>query len=58
MSDMIYIEEKYRNFITFDSVTRIYTVWDETQAYTIGETSYPKVAEAMLDAYSKYYLGE
>lgn len=52
------IEDKYKNFITLDMETGEYTVWDETQAYTIGTTYYAKVAEAMLDAYCKYYLGE
>jgi hypothetical protein len=51
-------EFKYSNFITFDEVTKLYTVWDETQAYEVGTTWYPKVAEAMVEAYGKFYLGE
>ena len=49
------INEKYKNFITWDEKTG-YTVWDETQAYEVGTTWYPKVAEAMMDAYGLYYL--
>lgn len=48
--------QEYKSFITFDPNTNEYTVWDETQAYTVGTTCYPKVAEAMMDAYIKYYL--
>lgn len=48
--------DEYKNFISYDSETKEYTVWDETQAYTIGTTCYPKVAEAMLQAYCTYYL--
>lgn len=49
------VDEKYKNFITWDENTG-YTVWDETQAYEIGTTWYPKVAYAMMDAYTTYYL--
>lgn len=58
MSGVPYVKEEYTNFITFNPITQMYTVWDETQAHIVGETSYPKVAEAMIDAYCKYYLGE
>lgn len=44
--------------ITFDPVKREYTVWDETYAYTVCTTNYPKVAEAALKAYGDYYLNE
>lgn len=50
------IPEKYKPFITYDG--KMYSVWDETQAYLIGTTFYPRVAMAMLDAYSTFYLGE
>lgn len=42
--------------ITYDETTKLYTVWDETYAYEVGTTHYPKVAEAMLQAYCDYYV--
>lgn len=56
MSLDLVIGEKYRKHITYDFETMMYTVWDETQAYEVGTTFYPKVAEAMMDAYGLYYL--
>ena len=44
--------------ITYDLTTNLYTVWDETYAYTVGETQYPLVAKAMLEAYCSCYLGD
>lgn len=54
-----FVEDDYytkNGEITFNKKTNLYTVWDETYAYTVGTTQYPKVAEAMLEAYIKYYL--
>ena len=46
----------YKKHITYDFETMMYTVWDETGAYIVGVSQYPKVAEAIMDAYTKYYL--
>lgn len=40
--------------ITFDPDTKEYTVWDETYSDTVCVTNYPSVANAALEAYSKY----
>lgn len=42
--------------ITYDKLSREYTVWDETFTSTVCVTSYPKVAEAALVIYSEHYL--
>jgi hypothetical protein len=44
--------------ITFDPETNLYTVWDETYAYTVGTTYYSLVAKDMLESYCKNYLGD
>lgn len=49
--------ENYPNGeITFNLLTKQYTVWDETYSNTVCTTNYPKVAEAALTAYMEYYL--
>ncbi len=53
------VEEEYytpNGEITFNKELSLYTVWDETYSNIVGTTFYPKVAEAMLDAYCKVYL--
>lgn len=40
--------------ITFNETTGMYTVWDETYAYTVCVTQYPFIAEAALELYCKY----
>lgn len=42
--------------ITYNTLTGEYTVWDETYAYIVCKTNYPKVAEAALQAYDEHYL--
>jgi len=37
--------------ITFDPETKLYEVWAETFAYTVGTTQYPLVAKDMLESY-------
>lgn len=44
--------------ISFDAVNKEYIVFEETYAYEVGRTSYPKVAVSMLETYVKNYLGE
>lgn len=44
--------------ITFDPETKLYEVWDETFAYTVGTTQYPLVAKDMLESYCRNYLGD
>lgn len=39
-----------------DLNTKEYVVFDETYAYEVGRTHYPKCAEAMLEAYCEEYL--
>ena len=56
MSLDLIIDEKYRKHITYDFETMLYTVWDETSAYEVGNTPYPYVAYAMMDAYVLHYL--
>ena len=50
--------EKYtaNGEITFNTVTKVYVVWNETYTEVVCETYYPKVAEAALTAYSEHYL--
>lgn len=43
----------YKNFITYDEETTMFTVWDETQAYIVGCTHYRECAVAMLEAYAE-----
>jgi hypothetical protein len=47
------IKDWYKNFITYDEETMMFTVWDETQAYIIGLTQYRECAIAMLEMYAK-----
>lgn len=42
--------------ICFDAVNKEYIVFEETYAYEVGRTSYPKVATNMLKVYSEEYL--
>jgi hypothetical protein len=44
--------------ITFDPEINLYTVWDETYAYIVGETYYSLVAKDMLESYCRNYLGD
>lgn len=52
------IDEKYteNGEITFNPITKVYTVWDETYADKVCTTNYPQVAIAALKAYSEHYL--
>ena len=42
--------------ICYNPEKKIFTVFDETYTYTVGETSYPMVAFTMLCSYCDYYL--
>lgn len=42
--------------ICYDPENKMFTVFDETYIYTVGETQYPIVAYTMLCAYCDYYL--
>lgn len=42
--------------ITYDKLSKEYTVWDETYASTVCVTPYPIVAEQALRVYAKEYL--
>ncbi len=52
------VDEKYteNGEITFNPITKVYTVWDETYADTVCTTNYPQVALAALKAYGEHYL--
>lgn len=42
--------------ISYDTITKEYVVFEETYAYEVGRTCYPKVATTMLKTYAKEYL--
>lgn len=42
--------------ITFDTDTKLYTVWDENYLDKVCETPYPKIAEKALEIYADDYL--
>jgi hypothetical protein len=47
------LKDWYKNFITYDEETTMFTVWDETQAYIVGCTHYHECAVAILEAYAE-----
>jgi hypothetical protein len=51
-------DEKYteNGEITFNKLTGVYTVWNETYSDHVCITNYPKIAEAALATYAKHYL--
>ena len=58
MTEIPSVDEMYtaNGEITFNTITKVYTVWDETYAFTVCTTNYPQVAIAALKAYCEHYL--
>lgn len=51
-----YVKATTNGEISYDYKEQTYVVYEETYAYGVGRTPYPKVAVAMLECYCKEYL--